>query len=117
LQIGYTRELITTRQMMLERAGYRVSSVQGNDQARALNTRQLASAELVLIGFSAPYRIRAEILEWLKDRAPELRVMVMLAHSLEKFPDADCVTLSEDPEVWLSAVANAIPGSKSSSAQ
>ena len=76
----------------------------GNENAIAL-AETAASFDLAVIGFSSEQEARAELLHWFKLHRPELRVVVLQAHTSEKFPEADCVTLSENPETWLAAVA------------
>ncbi len=105
LHISYYENLLRTRTQMLQRVGYEVASVLGNDEARAAALRLLPGFDLVVIGFSGSFTDRRAILHWLKQQYPQVPVIVLQAHSSERFPDADYTTLSEDPEVWLEAVA------------
>ena len=104
LQIAYYENLLRTRAAMLQRAGYIVSSALGNDEAKAAAVRLLPGLDLVVIGFSGLYSDRTAILRWLKQQYPDLPIVILQAHTSERFPDADCTTLSEEPEVWLRAV-------------
>ena len=104
LHVAYYPTLLQTRQAMLEQDGYVVTSALGNDQAIALADGRF---DLVVVGFSAGYAERGRIVRWFKQHLPTIPVVALLAHSGEHFPDADCVTLSEDPRVWLSAVREA----------
>jgi DNA-binding NtrC family response regulator len=105
--VAYYESLLTTRAVLLERSGYRVSSALGNDNAKALS-RTVGPVDLAVIGFSAAHAVRAELLQWFKLRHPEIPVVVLQAHTSEKFPGADCVALSEDPEIWLGVVADCV---------
>ncbi len=105
LQIAYYDSLLRTRATMLQRAGYAVVSVLGNDQAKAGVDQLLPAVDLVMVGFSATYAERIAIVRWLKEQYPQVPVVVLQANSSERFPDANYVTLSEDPEVWLGAIA------------
>lgn len=91
---------------MLREAGYRVTSVLGNDEARKLSDEVIASADLVVLGFSAPYSVRGSMVHWLKAHHTDVAVLVLQSNSWEKFPEADAVSLCEDPTVWLAAVAS-----------
>ena len=108
LHIAYYENLLRTRAVMLQRSGYVVSSVLGNDEAKATAARLLPGFDLVVIGFSGAYSDRNAMLRWLKQQYPDVPVVVLQAHSSERFPDADCTTLSEDPEHWLRVVAECL---------
>jgi DNA-binding NtrC family response regulator len=105
LQIAYYLTLRETRAQMLQAAGYRVTSVLGNDEAMRLDKTVIASSDLVVIGFSALHSIRTVMVQWLKARYPDTAVVVLQFHSWEKFPEADAVALSEDPAAWLATIA------------
>jgi DNA-binding NtrC family response regulator len=109
LQVAYDWGLLKTRAILLERSGYRVTSVFGNDNARRTTSETLSSVDLVLIGFSTAYALRTGIVRWFKEHLPTVPVVVLQFHSYEKFPEADAATLSEDPEVWLGAVRGCLP--------
>ncbi len=108
LQIAYYDNLLRTRTAMLQRSGYAVSSVLGNDAAKAVAPKLVPGVGLVMVGFSGPYADRAAITRWLKQQYPEVPVVVLQAHSSERFPEADICTLSDDPEVWLRAIADCL---------
>jgi DNA-binding response OmpR family regulator len=103
LQIAYYPNLLETRTRMLRESGYRVTSVLGNNEA---NDELIASADLVVLGFSAPYSVRDSMVHWLRAHHSDVTILVLQFHSWEKFPDADAVSLCEDPAVWLAAVAS-----------
>jgi len=107
LQVAYYEGLLRTRATMLQRAGYTVVSVLGSE-ARIIVPRVISASDLVLIGFSGPYADRASLVRWLKQEYPRLPLVALQARLSERFPEADCVTLSEDPEVWLGAVAGCL---------
>ncbi len=105
LQIAYYENLLHTRAAMLQRSGYLVCSVLGNDEAKAAAAKLVPGMDLVMIGFSGSYSDRSAMTRWLKQQHPSVPVVVLQAYSSERFPDADYTTLSEDPEVWLRAIA------------
>jgi DNA-binding response OmpR family regulator len=106
LQVAYTPELLRVRQQMLEADGYTVISALGNDQGTALATSH--DFDVAIVGFSRSHSTRHEMVRWLKLHVPRTPVLALLAHESEHFPDADGETLSEDPQVWLAAVRQAV---------
>ena len=108
LQIAYYDNLLRTRAVMLQQSGYVVASVLGNEEAKAAVARHISQTDLVMVGFSGPFAERSAITRWLKKEFPTMPVVVLQASSSERFPEADCVTLSEDPEVWIDAVASCL---------
>jgi hypothetical protein len=90
---------------MLESRGHHVTSVLGNDEAFRLDAAVIAAADSIVIGFSAPQAVRAAMIHWFKERYPKIPVVALRFHSTENFPEADGGTVSDDPEVWLAAVA------------
>jgi len=105
LQIAFYPSLLTTRAKMLEVDGYRVTSVLGEAGARAFPADELAAVDLILVGFSAPRDVRASVVNWVKQQKLSTPLIVLQAQSWEQFDGADMTALSEDPQVWLAAVA------------
>jgi hypothetical protein len=93
---------------MLESRGHHVTSVLGNDEAFGLDAAVIADADSIVIGFSAPYPVRATMIHWFKQLYPNIPVVVLRFHSAERFPEADGGAVSDDPEVWLAAVASTL---------
>ncbi len=106
--ISYYDSLLRTRQALLERDGYSVSSVLGNEQAKSIAPELLPQMDAVLLGFSGDYGQRATILRWLKEHYPAVPVVALQANGAERFPEADYAALAEDPEVWLATVARCL---------
>ena len=102
--IAYYDGLLRTRTAVLEQAGYKVTSVLGNEQAQAATDTLLSGSDAALIGFSGPYQQRAAMLRWLKQQHPRLPVMVLQARAFEQFETADQVALAEPPQTWLAAL-------------
>jgi two-component sensor histidine kinase len=108
LQICYQSPVLQARQMLLESDGYAVTSALENKEGTRLAVSGIY--DVILVGFSADYSVRNQMVRWLKEHVPSTPVVVLLAHESEKFPEADCATMSEDPLVWLSAVRQTIMG-------
>ena len=106
LQIGYVPALVETRAIMLRKDGYNVVSALGNDEGiRMAPSRPF---DVVVVGFSERHTVRDQMVVWLKKNLPDVPVVALLANGYETFPEADCVTLSEDPRKWLEAVAGCV---------
>jgi DNA-binding response OmpR family regulator len=105
LQIGYYPMLLQTRHMMLEQDGYEVFSALGNEQAKQIAAAR--SFDAIVIGFSGTLPDRQELLRWIKQNVERTPVVMLQAHTNDKFPEADVLALSEDPKVWLAAVRQA----------
>ncbi|HUS18017.1 MAG TPA: hypothetical protein VMZ25_00025, partial [Terriglobales bacterium] len=105
LQIAYYPGLLETRHAMLEHDGYQVTSTLGNEEGMLAAAK--GSFDVIVVGFSTTYARRNNMVKWLKRHAPHIPIVVLMANSNERFPDADCVTFSEDPTEWLSAVRGA----------
>jgi len=48
------------------------------------------------------------MIRWFKQFYPNIPVVALQFHSAESFPEADGGTVSDDPEVWLAAVASTL---------
>ena len=68
---------------MLESRGYHVTSVLGNDKAFGLDAAVIAAADLIVIGFSAPYPVRAAMIHWFKQQYPHIPVVALRFHRRE----------------------------------
>ncbi len=105
LQVAYYQSLLEIRTRMLEFGGYQVTAALGNDEAFALDATVIATVDLIVIGFSASHPIRTTAVHWFKERYPTIPAVVLRFHGFEKFPEAGA-TLSEDPKIWLEAIAS-----------
>lgn len=108
LQVAYYRGPLLTRARMLESRGHHVTSVLGNDEVFGMDAAVIAAAESIVVGFCAPHPVRAAMIHWFKQHYPNTPVVVLRSHSAESFPEADGGTVSDDPEVWLAAVASTL---------
>ncbi len=61
---------------------------------------------VIVIGFSAPYPLRAAMIHWFKQQYPNIPVAALRFNGAESFPEADGGNVSDDPDVWLVAVAS-----------
>ena len=104
LHVAYDRALLETRHLMLKARGYNVTSALGNEQVMAMTPDDLAGFQVAVIGFSSTHAARSTLVKWFKAQSPQLPVVVLQFHEYERFPLAECTTLSEEPALWLDAV-------------
>ena len=110
LQIVYYPALLEVRRILLEQAGYDVTSASNNEQGMSLASAD--SFDLIVVGFSADFTVRNELIQWLKQHVPHTPVVALLACDAEHFPDAD-YEISENPQFWLHGIAGCIESKKS----
>jgi DNA-binding NtrC family response regulator len=107
--VAYDTSLLNVRNEMLKHAGFQVFSVLGNTQARLVLEGQ-ADYDLVVIGWSGSYSERREIVRWVKERSPKLRVIALYSNGGQEIAEADFNSHSEKPEEWFAAVKRAAAG-------
>src|SRR5438105_611504 len=102
------RQICTTGRVLHKYAGvpFRLTSVLGNDNAMGLNGAVIATADLVVVGFSTQHSVRAAMVHWFKAHYPKIPVVALQFYGWEKFAEADVATLSEDPTIWLAEIAS-----------
>jgi DNA-binding NarL/FixJ family response regulator len=89
LQIAYYQGLLEVRKATLESCGHEVVNAFGNDEGMSLALSR--PFDLVLVGFSTNYSVRAAVIQWLKQRLPQTPVVALRLHEGERFPEADYV--------------------------
>jgi CheY-like chemotaxis protein len=107
LSISYDESLLVTRQMILETAGFDVSSALGFAEALEL-CRKDPNFDLVLMGHSIPRKDKSALIAALRPacKAPVLSVR---RHGDPPLPEANCSVDSFDgPQVLLDAVHSAL---------
>ena len=105
-QVAYDPSLLRVRAEMLNHAGFQVSSALGNIQARR---ELLANNEydLVVVGWSTDDGARREMVCWVKQHFPYLRVIALYGTGGHQISEADFNSNSENPEDWFLAVKRA----------
>lgn len=106
LQITYALESALAMEEMLQLWGYRVSTVVGNEEAQA----KLASKplfDLFIVGHAAPEQTRNEMVAWLRERYPKVKILA-LNPSQQSVRGADYNVQLSGPESWLPVVAKAV---------
>ena len=104
-QIAYTERLRGERGELLRHLGYGVVSVIGNDAAKALlGKTHYDNLVLFIIGHAAPEAARKGMVDWLKAKYPNVKVLALNPPD-EQLPEADYNATQNGPEKWLPFVS------------
>lgn len=110
LHVGYDPVLTELRQQVLEREGYRVITVLGNDAARS--EAYTVGPDAIVIGSGGDYHERLEIAVWMRDHLPGVPMLAMCAAPNEEFPPGVSAFLGDTVRDWLIAVESIIERSR-----
>ena len=94
LHIDYDSVLMQVRESVLERHGYHVVTVKGNEAAQRIASDR---ADLVIVGNGGRLEERQEMVRWLASNWPLLPVLAMSANEYERFPEAALVFVGDTP--------------------
>ena len=100
LQIAYVDKLMQARATILQARSHAVTSVLGNDEARAA-LQENADYDMVLLGHAAPQKVRTEMANWIKARFPGLILVSLNPPAGPQLPGADFNLIFNGPEEWL----------------
>jgi CheY-like chemotaxis protein len=107
LSVSYDQPLLVTRQMILEQAGYLVSSAFGFSEALEI-CQSRHDFNLILMGHSMPQKDKAALLAALRPKC-QAPLLSIVRHGDAPIPQADYSVNSNDgPAVLLSAVHEAL---------
>jgi hypothetical protein len=107
-QIGYDEGPLVARAELLRLFRYEVTSVLGNEAAK-LALRSKEQYDLFILSESAPEETRNEMVRWLKQEYPKVKIVALNAPRHRRLPDADYNVTVNGPEAWLSFVASVVP--------
>jgi hypothetical protein len=105
-QIAYDEMLLVTRDELLKKRGYEVTSVLGNEAAKRLLHKD-QGYRLFIVGRDAPRETREEMVCWLKTNFPKTRILALNSPYETSLTGADYNVPLNGPEAWLAAVATA----------
>ena len=110
-QIAYDEESRLQRAELLLGCGYGVISVLGNEAAKLLLS-SIQHYDLFIVGPDAPEETRREIVDWLKENYPQVKILAMNPPD-QQVPKADYNAEQDGPENWLPIVKERLINSKS----
>jgi DNA-binding response OmpR family regulator len=108
LSVASSEVLKTTRQLLLEQAGYSVCSALSLADVEALAEKE--KVDLALIGHGFPGPEKRKIARAVNQHYPELPILEMCFHSPE-IPGADFV-LSDSPKELIQAIKKILAGGR-----
>lgn len=104
-QIDYDEEAGVRRADLLMNRGHSVISVLGNEAAKLqLLLSSIQHYDLFIVGPAAPARTRREIVDWLKEQYPTVKILA-LNPPHQQVTNADYNVTANGPEDWLPLVA------------
>ncbi len=107
LSVSYDQPLLITRQMILEQAGYLVSSAYGFSEALEI-CQTMHDLDLILMGHSMPQKDKAALLVALRPKC-QAPLLSIVRHGDTPLPQAEYSVNSNDgPAALLAAVKEAL---------
>src|SRR5206468_2295132 len=110
-QIPYDEGIGFRRAQLLRELGYGVISVLGNEAAKLLLS-SIQHYDLFIVGPDAPEETRREIVDWLKENYPQVKILAMNPPD-QQVPKADYNAEQDGPENWLPIVRERLINSAS----
>ena len=103
-QIGYDERELNARAELFRRCGHEVLSVPNNEAAKHALIL-IDNVDVFVIGHQAPEQTRREILDWLKENFPTVKVVALIPSANRQVSRADYNIVLNDSEEWLSLLA------------
>jgi two-component system chemotaxis response regulator CheY len=88
-QIAYTQSLVFERAELLNARGYEVRSALGNEAAMTELKACTEGYDLFIVGHAAPLEVRAEMVQWLKQHYPTVKILAVHPPQCPQLPVAD----------------------------
>ncbi len=104
--VAYDASLLRVRTEMLRHAGFEVTSALGNEEAQRMLS-EISQFSLVVVGWSGGEEERREMVRWVKQQHPALRIIALYSSHGHAIAEADFNSRSEKPEEWFTAVKKA----------
>ncbi|HEV2304258.1 MAG TPA: hypothetical protein VGR93_01960 [Candidatus Acidoferrales bacterium] len=106
-QIAYDGKRAAERAEILRLCGYEVVSVIGNEAAKVILSLP-QHCDLFVIGQSAPEKNRKQIVAWLREKYPGVRILALNSPGIRELAGADYNVESNGPKTWLRVVTGAL---------
>ena len=105
-QIGYDEKELNARAELFRRVGHEVISVPNNESAKQALT-SIDKVDVFIVGYTAPEQTRKEMVDWLKERFPRVRIVALVPSASLQLPRADYNVVLNDLDEWLALLATA----------
>ena len=99
-QIGYDEKELNVRAELFRRFGHEVISVPDNETAKQALTSTL-NVDVFVVGYQAPDRTRKEMVDWLKENFPKVKIVALVPSTNQQLPRADHNITLNDWDEWL----------------
>ncbi|PYT78413.1 MAG: hypothetical protein DMG40_20150 [Acidobacteria bacterium] len=109
LIVSYDEQLGLRRAALLKSYGYDAVSIIGNEAAKVLLT-PTEHYDLFILGHAAPEETRQEMVAWLKEKYPRVKVLALNPPD-QTVPGADYNVQQNGPEAWLPIVSQELGNS------
>ena len=103
-QIGYDEKELNVRAEMFRRFGHEVISVPDNGTAKHALT-STHNVDVFVVGYQAPDQTRKEMVDWLKENFPNVKIVALVPSTNQQLPRADYNITLNDWDEWLSLLA------------
>lgn len=105
-QIGYDEKELNARAELFRRVGHEVISVPDNETAK--NTlASMHNVDVFVVGHTAPEQTRKEMVAWLKERFPNVKIVALIPAANRQMPQADFNIVLNDSEEFLALLSAA----------
>jgi hypothetical protein len=108
-QITYDEKLAKARAEVLRLQGYEVVTMFGNEAAKVVLSMP-QECDLFIVGHAAPEQTRREIVAWLRENYPGIRIVALNSPSMRHLLGADYNVKLNGPETLLPVIAAALGG-------
>jgi 5'(3')-deoxyribonucleotidase len=103
-QIGYGEKELNTRAELFRRFGHEVISVADNEAAKHALTSS-HNIDVFVVGYQAPDQTRKEIVDWLKENFPKVKIVALVPSTNQQLRRADYNIVLDDWDEWLTLLA------------
>jgi uncharacterized protein with NAD-binding domain and iron-sulfur cluster len=103
-QIGYDEKALNARAELFRRVGHEVISVPDNEAAKHA-LASIKNVDVFVVGYKAPEQTRKEMVDWLKENFPKVKIVALVPSANLQLPRADHNIVLNDWEEWLSLLA------------
>ena len=103
-QIGYDDKELNARAELFQRVGHEVISVPNNEAAKQV-LASIDNFDAFVVGHAAPEQTRKDMVDWLKETSPKVKVVALVPSACLQLPRADYNIVLNDLDEWLALLA------------
>jgi len=102
-QIGYDEKELNARAELFRRFGHEVISAADNKAAKHILTSLTSThnVDVFVVGYQAPEQTRKEMVDWLKENFPKVKIVALVPSTNRQLPHADYNIVLNDWDEWL----------------